>query len=294
MTPPPPPNAVAFGILSMIAAVSMIAVVDALGKWLGAGYAVSEIVFFRTLFAVPLIVGCAAATKGGIAKLKMANPWAHLLRGLAGTGAVFSFVQSLTALPLAEATALAFAAPLFVTALSVPLLKEAVGPRRWTAAIVGFVGVLVIVRPGMDAFQPAMILVLITALCYAVVMLTARAMAPRENLWSMVFSVNVVPLVIGAVMLPFQWTRPTVVDMGLFAAAGVLGVSFHALMAKAFKLAPAAVIAPFDYATLLWATLIGWLVWDEMPGPVTWTGAALIVASGLYIAYRETRSGGSA
>lgn len=283
-----PRERIGAGIASMAVGIFCMAVMDAFAKWLGAAYPVQQVVFFRMLFALPAVL-VLARLSGGLAGLRTVRPRVHLLRGALATVASFSFVTGLTFMPLAEATALAFAAPIFVTALSVPLIGEQVGLRRWSAVLVGFAGVLVIVRPGLAAFQPAALLILLTALCYALLMLTARRFASSESTSALVFYMTLVPLMVSAALLPLGWTAPGWADLARFVALGLLGGATMIFITLAFRLAPAAVVAPFDYTGLIWAAAIGWLVWRDIPGPFVWLGAAVIVASGLYIVRRETR-----
>lgn len=284
------PERAGLGIASMVAGVFCLAAADAFAKWLGASYPIAQIVFFRMLFALPAVL-LLASFAGGLAGLRTRRPAAHLLRGLLATAASFCFFLGLRHLPLAEATALTFAVPLFVTALSVPLLGERVGRRRWAAVLAGFAGVLVMLRPGLAAFQPAALYILVTALCYGLIMLSARRLATSESTAALVLYITLLPLAISSALLPVVWTAPAWADVGRFAANGTLGGLAMILITQGFRLAPAAVVAPFEYTGLVWAAGLGWLVWHELPGPFVWLGAAVIAASGLYIVRRETGLG---
>ena len=277
------------GILWMCAGVFCFSAGDALSKWLGEVHSPVQIIFFRTLVSLPLIA-LIAHFSGGLRKLSTQRPGLHLVRGLLATAAMLCFVYSLTLLPLAETTAIAFAAPLFVTLLSVPLLGERVERLPLTAAIVGFLGVLVVVRPGGESFQPGALVVVATALFYALVMITTRRYGVREYLWAMVFYVTLVPLLVTGALLPWVWQTPLPWHWLGFLAAGVFGIGAMASITLAFRHAPAALAAPFDYTAMVWAVLLGWWFWDEQPDLWVYIGTLIIIASGLAIAYHEKRT----
>ncbi|GHC37809.1 DMT family transporter [Aidingimonas halophila] len=277
------------GILWMCAGVFCLSVGDAISKWLGEVHSPVQIIFFRTLISVPLIA-LIAHFNGGLRKLTTRRPGVHLIRGLIATGTMFCFVFGLTMLPLAETTAIAFAAPLFVTLLSVPLLGEKVDRLPLIAAIVGFLGVLIVVRPGVAGFHPGAFVVIGAALCYALLMITARRYGVREYLWAMVFYVTLVPLLITAVLLPWVWTIPWPIHWLGFLGSGIFGVSAMACITLAFRYAPAALAAPLDYTAMVWAVLLGWWLWGEVPDLWVYVGTLVIIGSGLAIAYHERRT----
>ena len=198
---------------------------------------------------------------------------------------------ALRGLPLAEAIAVTFTAPLFITALSGPLLGEAVGVRRWAAVVVGFVGTLIMVRPGAESFRPEALLVLASALIFALNMLLTRRLTRTETNAALVTYTTVIA---GLASLPFAalaWQEPSTGDLGLFALVGIGAGSGAYLLVVAFRNAPAAVVAPFDYTTLIWASILGWMLWRESPEPAVWIGAAIVVAAGVYITRREMALG---
>lgn len=264
---------------------------DAVAKWLTAHYAPLQIVFMRNLFAAPMILAV-VLTFGGRTALRTRHLWVHVLRGLLLVCGAWAFFLSLRTLPLAEATALFFAAPIVITALSVPLLGEHVGWRRWTAVIVGFAGVLIVVRPGAAAFQPASLLVVVTASLYALAMISTRWIDRSESVWTMMFYVVLFPMLFSGVAVSVQWQTPALSHLPIIAAQAVFGTLGMTLISQSFRLAPAAIVAPFDYTALIWASLLGWLLWGEIPVIWTYAGAAVIVASGIYIVFRETMSRG--
>lgn len=281
---------IGLGIASMMVALAAMSVMDAMAKWLGQGYPIVEIVFFRNLFAlVPILF--IVWQGGGRPALRIGWGFGYVLRAAFGLVAIFTFFTGLRYLPLAEAIAIAFVAPLFVTALSVPILGERVGLRRWGAVIVGFLGVLVMTRPGEAAFQPAALLILAAALFYALTMLVTRRLARTDSTPSILLYTTGLSLVVCAALLPLGWRTPANEDLMLFALLGLIAGGGNYFLIQAYRHAPAAVIAPFDYTALIWGTIIGWLIWHELPGPHVWLGVAILVASGLYIIHRETRLG---
>ena len=290
---PSAPEAVAggnlAGIATMVAGVFCLATMDALAKFLGEGYPVVQLVFLRSTIALPLLLAIAWFSEGGFAGLRTRRPWVHVARAVLVALAIFTFYTALTYLPLAEVTAIAFAAPLIMTALSRPLLGEQVGWRRWSAVLVGFAGVLIVVKPGTAAFQPAALIALAAALLYALMLMTARKFAASESAISLVFWSTAGAGLIAGTLMPFTWTPVAANDAGWFLALGGLGAVTMLLLTRAFHLAPAAVVAPFDYTALIWALAYGWLIWGEVPAPTTWGGAAVIAGAGLYVTHRESR-----
>jgi drug/metabolite transporter (DMT)-like permease len=278
---------VGFGIGSVVGAVICFSIVDATAKWLGQTYEPIQIVFLRYLFGlipiVPLIWRA-----GGFSVLRTRRPLAHVLRASLLFGAFLAFISALRALPLAEAVAIGFTAPLFVTALARPMLGEAVGPRRWAAVVVGFMGALVMLRPGSAAFRPEALLVLASALSFAVAMLLTRRLARTETNVAMLAYTTFGACLASLPFLSLVWRAPTDDHFGLFVLLGIFGGTAAYLLIVAYRHAPAAVIAPFDYTGLIWASLLGWILWRESPEPAVWIGAAVIALSGIYITHRET------
>lgn len=289
-TPATPSHArsVGLAVLTMCAGMFCLSVNDAFAKWLTTYYDPIQLVFVRNLLALPMVTAAVIAFRGAAA-LRTRHTRLHALRGiLLVAGSVFFFI-GLQHLPLAEATSLVFAAPIFITALSVALLGDRVGWRRWTAVVVGFVGVMIVVRPGTAAFQPASFYVVATALLYALIMLSARRIDRAEGVWTLMFYVVLFPALFSAIAVTLVWRPVDTAHLPLFVAMAVLGTLGLTLISQAFRMAPAAVVAPFDYTALIWATLLGWLVWRELPDHWTYVGAAVIILSGIYIVIRETR-----
>lgn len=278
------------GIACMCAGVLCLTINDVFAKWLGAFYPVVEVAFLRMLFALPMIL-VAALVFAGPRALTTRRPLAHLGRGLLATCATLTFFLGLTLMPLAEVTAIAFAAPLFVTLLAAPLLGERPGPVQWTATCLGFVGVLLIVRPGGSTFTLAALLPLGTALAYGLLMLTARMLGRGETIWATMFYATLVPLVITAVMLPWFWKTPALEHLPYFIGIGFFGGLAMTLITQGFRIGIASVVAPFDYTGLIWATVFGWLIWGEIPSSLSVLGGLVIAACGVYLAWEQARNG---
>ena len=268
-------------------AVGLFATMDALVKHLAATYPVLQLVFFRSLFAfAPLSI--LLARSGGLAALKTARPLGHVLRSLTGLVSMALFFLAFALLPLAEAIALSFAGPLFLTVLSIPLLGERVGPRRWAAVLAGFLGVLVIVRPGAGVFGIEALIPLGAAATYAFAMIFVRKLSRSETNAAIVFYFTASCTVISGLAMPFVWVAPSLADLPGLIGVGLLGGAAQLFMTQAFRLAPAAVIAPFEYLAILFGIGFGYAFWGELPDRWTVLGAGVVVASGLYILHRET------
>lgn len=277
------------GILAIVLAVFLFSTADTMAKWFGhQGYPTVEIVFFRYLFGI-LPVGL-LIWKTGLDSLRTKRPLAHAGRACLIFSALGMFFWGLKLMPLAEAIAIAFVAPLFVTALSVPLLGEYVGPRRWCAVAIGFLGALVVLQPGTDAFRVEAFTIIGSAFLFSLAMIITRRMSRTETTTSMFTYTTLGAGLISAPLLGFAWQTPTIEHVGLFAALGLVGGAAALLVIVAYRNAPAAVVAPFEYTALIWTSITGWIFWSEKPGTMVWTGAAIIILSSLYIARRETSS----
>lgn len=275
------------GVVCMVAGTAVFAAMDALVKALAADYPVVQLLFFRSAFAlVPLAPLLLRAGRAGLAT---ARPWAHVARSGIGMVAIACFFVAFGRLPLAEVTTIGFAAPLLVTALSVPVLGERVGPRRWAAVTAGFVGVVVIARPaGLGAIDLGLAAALLGTVLYAVVMVLMRAMSATERPVTIVAWFTLASIVASGAALPWAWTPPAGWDWALLAAVGILGGIGQLLITQAVRLAPVSVVMPFDYLHLLFAVGLGWAFWGEVPGARTLAGGAVIAAAGLYVLHRET------
>jgi drug/metabolite transporter (DMT)-like permease len=200
------------------------------------------------------------------------------------------FVTAIGRVPLATASAIGFTSPLLVTAMSVPLLGEQVGPRRWSAVLVGFAGALLIIRPGSGLANPAVLLLLVSAACYALYQIATRWVAFYDGAATGIVFAALLGSLAMSLVLPFVFVWPrSLFDLAMFVSLGLIGGAGHYLIIRAFQCGPAAVLAPLGYIELIGTSILGYLIFGNFPDGLTWTGAAIIIASGLYIALREHR-----
>jgi drug/metabolite transporter (DMT)-like permease len=280
------------GIMLILTSSLTFAVMNAFVKHVSHHLSPLEIGFFRQAFSLILVV-TVLVRAGGITMIRTRRPIGHLFRGLIGNSAMIIFFLSVAKLPLADANALSFASPLFVTALSLPLLGEAVGKHRWSAVGVGFLGVLVITNPTGHLIGPqagiGAGLGVMAALMSALMTITIRQLNKTEAPITIVFYFATIGCVFFGAMLPFVWVTPTLDEWAALLAIGLIGGVSQLLMTTAYRHAPASTLAPFGYASIIWSTALGFLIWSEVPGWHVLAGSAVVIASGLYIIYRETR-----
>jgi drug/metabolite transporter (DMT)-like permease len=274
------------GIALVCLAVAMFACMDAIAKYLTATLPVLEVVWARYMSNLVLILIVFGPTMGRrLARTR--RPIIQLGRGLLLPVATLSFIAALKFMPLAEASALGYVAPLFVTLLSVPILKERVGPRRWAAVVVGFIGVLVIVRPG-GTMQWATLLPLVTAAAYSIYQILTRLVSRDEHPVTSLFHAIALGAVVTTAALPWVWqTPPTVFAAILLGLTGLFGGIGHLALIKAFEMAPASILAPLGYTQIIWTMVLGYVVFGDFPDATSLLGIAIIVGSGIYILWRE-------
>lgn len=277
------------GMLCMLGAVSILSIMDAIVKWLAKDYPTMQIVFFRNAFAFLPTILYLMASGLALRDLRTRRIGGHFIRAALGVGAMITFFYALGHMPLADVIAIAFAAPIFMTALSIPLLGEKVGLHRWTAVVAGFAGVLVMVRPGASGFDWVALIALASVILYALAMIQIRVLSRTESSASIVFYLALFGTLFSAAFLPSQWVTPDPSGWTLLILVGLLGGSGQILLTQAFRLAPVALVAPFDYSAMIWAVGLGWLLWGDVPGLTTLVGATLVAAAGLYIMQREAR-----
>jgi drug/metabolite transporter (DMT)-like permease len=277
---------IAYRMMAMVCMAGLSAIV----KWTGhRGIPVFEIVLFRNAFAfVPL--GLYIWRTTGWTVLKTRRPIGHLARSTVGLVGMVCGFSALQRLPLTEATAFTFAAPLFMTALSALVLGEFVGRHRWGAVLVGFIGVLIMVRPEPGHMNVAGVsLALAAALGSAAAMVAIRQIAVTEKGPTIVFYFTLAGTVLGLAGSLFHWVTPDLATLALLVVGGLIGGVGQLFLTEAIRVAPVGVVAPFDYSQLIWATALGFLVWGELPHPATVAGALVVAASGIYILHRELR-----
>lgn len=289
VAPPATSERLGYGIACMLASTAALSCLDAMGKWIVSGFPVLEMAAIRGVWVL-LIAAPMVYRAGGTRVLATRRPWAHVMRVLLGLVAFVCFFESLRDLPLATAIAIGFAAPLFMTACSTFLLGERVGIYRWSAVIVGFVGVLVITRPDSgDMISWPALLAVTAAMFFGLSQITVRWLTRTETDASMLVYQNLGMTLAGACALPFIWVTPSWEILLLILVSGGCLFVGQMFSIRAFRHAPVAVVAPFQYAELLGAVSFGYLIWGDFPSSHVWLGAAIVIASGIYITWRETR-----
>ena len=254
-----------------------------------AGVHLAEIMFWRQSLAVPVVLAWVIAGPG-LASLATKRFGAHVTRSALGLTSMSFYMGSITLLPLAEATTLGFTTPIFATILAAIILREKVGKHRIGAVIAGFIGVLVIVQPsGTHIPATGAAVGLIAALSVAITSLQIRDMGRTEGAATTVFWFSALSIIPMGLLLPFFMTSHDSYEWLLLAGIGTLGGIGQIGLTAALRLAPVSTVIGMDYVSLLWSSLFGWLIWNYVPGPATWIGAAIIITSGLYIALREHR-----
>lgn len=278
----------AAGILWMLVTVLCFTSLDTLVKHLLETYSLIQVTWARFFFAT--VIAALAAGRSLPRVVKSKAPALQLSRSLLLALTTASFNAGVRLVPLATATTIMFLAPILVTVLSVPLLKEHVGPRRWIGVLVGFFGALVVVRPWEShagLFISGAAFLLIAALLNATYQITTRKVRLFDEPLTSLFYSSVIGAFGTTLFVPFYWQWPGATDWLLLITTGILGGVGHLFLIQAFRHAPASVAAPFSYSSLVWAALFGWIFFAEWPDTWTWLGAALIIGSGLYIFHRE-------
>ena len=276
-------------------------------KWIGGDYPILEIVVFRSLTALPLTL-LFFRFEGGRGLPTTTRPRLETIRGLCYFLSYTTYFMGLAALPLADIAAIKFSGPLMITALSVMLLGETVGPHRWVALLVGFMGVLLIVRPGFAAFNLGSVFILISVLFYALAAILTRRLQTTDSSATMAYYSSLVYLLATVVLVPVvflvgdfpdahpsiaflfrSWATPSLLDGVIMAGLGLVWAGGMYFLARAYSVALASVVAPFEYVALPINVLWGFVLWHQLPALTTWAGAFLALTSGLYVLYRERR-----
>lgn len=283
-------NAIGLGIVFiLLSSVIFAPLTQTATKFLAGEFPVFQIILFRSighafwmlLFFLP---------QHGVSMFRANRPWLHLARSALLFASTMLWISAVGAVPLATAGAINFTAPVFVVILSIPMLREKVGLHRWGAVFLGFAGALIVIQPGSAEFKIEYLLLLGAALLFAVYQILTRLGAGSDSEATSSFYTVLVGLVVGMVVAPWNYVAPAPgewIAWAAFAAIGLLGGIRHYLVVKAYARAPASVVSPFFYCELVGVTLLGFLVFGDIPPPSTWAGAALIILCGLYIAHRE-------
>ena len=273
------------GIGLMLAGITLFSVNDALGKWLLGTYSVGELLLIRSVSALILIAPF--VWQAGLVDFATApRPALQIVRVVLSTLEVAMFFWAVSYLPLADTVTFYLAGPIYVTALSVVLLREGVGWRRWAAVLVGFCGVLLALRPSMASFTLPALIALTGSVCFAASLVTTRMLRATSNT-VLVAGQIAATFLFGAATTPFVWVKPSALDFWLMSLFGVISIVALACINLSLKLTAASVVAPYQYTLIVWAIVLGYFVFGDVPDPLTLMGGAIIIAAGLYIFWRE-------
>ena len=275
------------GIACTLSSTVCFAGLDTGVKYVSAFYPVLEIAWARYLFQSALLpfILRGARLRDVVRSRRLGL---QILRSLLQVGASLTFFTAVHTMPVADASAIGMVAPLLITVLAIPFLGEKVGPRRWTAVIIGLVGALIIIRPGSGVFGVVALLPLASAICYAFYQITTRKLAHVDSPVTTFFYGGVVGTVVLTATMPFVWQSPDLAGWGLLMMLGLLGGCGHFLLIHALRRAPASLLAPFGYIQLAWVTILGYLIFDDFPDHFTILGALVVVSAGVYVIYRES------
>src|SRR5436309_3194219 len=273
------------GIGFMLMAVFLFALNSAAGKWLDAKYLVGEFMLIRSAFTL-LLLSPFIWRAGRAAFADIPKPGAQVLRVVLSAVEVAMFFWAVSYLPLADTTTFYLAGPIYVTALSVLLLSERVGWRRWTAVLIGFTGVVIALRPSSSSFTLPALIALVGSVTYALVLITTRALGQTNDIMLMT-AYFIGAVAFGLATVPFGWVTPTGYDLLCLAGVGFSNIVAQFCVIRSLKRASASVVVPYQYTLILWSVVFGWLMFAELPDAYTIVGAAVIVAAGLYIFWRE-------
>lgn len=290
----PVPNRIGLGILLKIGAVLSFTVMGALIKATDGRVPTGEVVFFRSVFALPIMIGWLAFVGQLGAGLRTSRPLGHLWRGAIGTTAMGLMFTALLLLPLPEVTALMYAMPLFVTILAAIMLGERIRLFRMSAVLIGLVGVIVVLYPRLGAFGTAgqgeaigAIVMLFSTIAAALAQVQVRRLVMTERPATVALYFSVSSSIYALLTLPFGWVLPSGHDAVLLVICGLVGGIGQGMLSSSYRYAPASVVAPFDYISIFFATAIGMVFFDEVPTQTTLLGAAIVIAAGILIIWRE-------
>jgi drug/metabolite transporter (DMT)-like permease len=284
----PTPFSPTRGILLMILAILLFTAMDATAKGLIARYPAPQVVWAR--FAGQLLIVLVLLNRRAPLMLRSSYPGLHMARSACQLGATGLFFLSLGHIGLAEATALTDINPVLITLGAALFLGERLGPRRIAGVVVALIGALIILRPGFGVFSPWALLPLGAAVCYTGNALLTRYIGPKEPVWTSLLHASIFGTVVSALALPFVWVPITGPDLLLFTLVGFLGTGAQLCIIRSFSMTEAAVVAPFAYLGIIFATFWGALLYDQWPDRWTLLGALVIVGAGLYVWHRETQA----
>ncbi len=274
------------GIAFMLASTLLAAVMNSAARYISQSVHPFELIFFRNLFAFFFVLPF--LWRVGFGALRTERPWMHAGRASLNVINMMFWFTAISLAPLAEVVALGFTAPIFATILGVLIVKEVVGIRRWSAIVVGFIGAVVVLQPGFDTVQLGHGLVLMAAMMWAAILLIIKSLSRTESSITIVAYMSILMTPLSLIPALFVWVWPTWTELGWLAVIGISGGAAQYLLTQSFHEADISVVMPFDFAKLVWIALIAYIAFAEVPTLTTWIGGAIIFASGLYIARRES------
>lgn len=277
------------GVFYFIAAISLISLVDTICKFY-TNELHAVVLVWGYFLGITFFVAGYFGLRGRFDLLRCNRPQMQFARPGFLVASIASLFVSLTHLPIAEATAIGFTGPLFLTVLSVFVLQERVGWHRWMAVVIGLAGVVVIVRPGGAVWHWSAGMALLGAVCFALFQLVTRRLADQDRHQTTLLYTSIGGTAWASLLVPFFWTTPSITHIGVFLVIGAMGAGAHFAMLQAFARAEASLLAPFNYTKIIWVTILGYLVFDDLPGIETVIGCSIIASAGLYVLYREGRS----
>ncbi|MEM6902468.1 MAG: DMT family transporter [Pseudomonadota bacterium] len=278
------------GVALMVAGISTLAAMDVLIKIMSQTYSIPQVVFFRSLLSLPVLLLC-LRFEGGWGALKTKHPFVHVTRGFVMAVTATCFIFSFQQLPLSDAYSIIFSNPLIVTLLAIPMLGERVGIHRLVAVGVGFVGVLIAMQPGFAQNNPGTYVALFGAFSYSLVQIFIRQMSRTETTAAITIYGTIMITFFSAVLLPWFWQTPTLMDLAILAVIGTMGGIGQYCLTSAFRYADASVLSPYNYVSLIWGAFFGFFVFGDVPSGATIVGSIIIAATGLYIINREAGRG---
>jgi drug/metabolite transporter (DMT)-like permease len=276
------------GIGLMMLAMLLFELMDAVAKWLvSEDMSAIQVIAVRS-WLITVMILLILAIRGELAELVTKRPLQHALRGIIGFFAPFTFFTSLKTLPLADATVVFFSSSFVLTAASALFLKEQVGIHRWSAVAIGFVGVIIAMNPQGDGPVASYLLVLCATVIYSMIFISGKQLSKQDSVISLVFSLHLGMGISATIALPWVWVPISITVLGELFVMTLIALVAHYVFAAAFARADVSALAPFEYTALIWATLIGYVIWLDIPSTEVWIGAAIIIGCGLYVMHRES------
>jgi drug/metabolite transporter (DMT)-like permease len=281
---------VVLGMAAGMGAFFMFAIMMVFAKMLSANHSVIEIAFYRNLVgSIPFLVIVFALGRRDILVIR-SKPKTVGLRAVLGTVSLTATFAAYSMMPMADTAALLFTASLFIPILGVFFLKESVGPYRWSAVAIGFLGVVIMLRPSGEMYTLGVAVALSAASLHAILQTMLRYLGRYERPETVTFYFFIIGTFLTALALPFVAVKPTMAEVPLLIGVGLSGVVAQWLLSVAFTNAPAAIVTVFNYSTIVWATLFGWMIWNELPLPTVIAGGAVVIASNIVVVWRESRT----